>query len=167
MANNKKMKSDIIIKPIGIVHSPFTEQNGTPIQPGGANNVKGEIEIFTEYVDGLEDLEGFSHIILIYHFHKLHNAHLKVKPFMDTEMHGVFSTRSPGRPNLIGISVVKLEEIINNKLIISNPDMLDCTPVIDIKPYIPQIDSIEVDRIGWLENNIHKYKVTKDDGRFK
>ena len=161
------MISDIIIKPIGVVHSPFTEQNGTPIQPGGSIHVKGEIEIFTEYVEGLEDLEGFSHIILLYHFHKLNNVHLKVKPFMDTEMHGVFSTRSPGRPNLIGLSVVRLEEIIDNKLIISNVDMLDETPVIDIKPYVPQFDSVEAERIGWLENNVNKHKTMKDDGRFK
>ena len=161
------MISNIAIKPIGVVHSPFTEKNGTPIQPGGAKNVVGEIEIFAEYVDGLEDLEGFSHIILVYQFHKLKNVHLRVKPFMDTETHGVFSTRSPGRPNLIGLSVLKLEEIIGNKLIISNVDMLDGTPVIDIKPYVPQFDSVVAERIGWLENNVNKHKVMKDDGRFK
>ena len=161
------MISDITIKPIGVVHSPFTEQDGTPIQPGGAKNVKGEIEIFAEYVDGLEDLEGFSHIILVYHFHKLNNVHLKVKPFMDTETHGVFSTRSPGRPNLIGLSVLRLEKIIDNKLFISDVDMLDGTPVIDIKPYVPQFDAVETERIGWLEDNVIKHKTMKDDGRFK
>ena len=161
------MISDITIKPIGVVHSPFTERDGTPIQPGGAKNIKGEIEIFAEYVEGLEDLKGFSHIILVYHFHKLKNVHLRVKPFMDTETHGVFSTRSPGRPNLIGLSVVRLDEIIDNKLFISDVDMLDGTPVIDIKPYVPQFDSLEAERIGWLEDNVIKHKTMKDDGRFK
>lgn len=161
------MISEITIKPIGVIHTPFTERNGTPIQPGGAKNIKGEIEIFAEYIDGLEDLEEFSHIILVYHFHKLNHVHLRVKPFMDTKMHGVFSTRSPGRPNRIGLSVVRLEEIIDNKLVISNVDMLDGSPVIDIKPYVPQFDYVEAERIGWLENNVNKHKTVKDDGRFK
>ena len=94
---------------------------------------------------------GFSHIILLYHFHKLIDDPLKVKPFMDSEIHGVFSTRSPARPNHIGLSVVRLENIIDNKLIISNVDMLDLTPVIDIKPYIPKFDFRENANNGWVQ----------------
>ena len=160
------MNRDIKIKPIGVIHSPFKDSSGTPIQSGGSNE-SGEIEIFEEYLDGLEDLDGFSHIILLYHFHRLKDMPLKVKPFMDTEVRGVFSTRSPARPNHIGLSIVRLEKVIENRLIISNVDMLDGTPVIDIKPYVPQFDSVNAERIGWLENNVFKHNSMKDDGRFK
>ena len=159
------MKS-IIIKPIGIVHSPFKSAEGTPIQPGGSS-AAGEIEIFDEYLEGLTDLDGFSHIMVLFHFHKIEQEKLMVKPYMDTVHHGVFSTRSPARPNRIGISVVKLEKISGSKLYIRNLDMLDETPVIDIKPFVPSIDNFEVEKTGWLENNIHKHKTTRDDGRFK
>ena len=158
--------NSIQVKPIGIVHSPFKNTEGTPIQPGGSN-ASGEIEIFDEYLEGLTDLEGFSHIIVLYHFHKIEKEKLTVKPYMDTVFHGIFSTRSPARPNRIGLSIVKLEKINGNKLSIQNLDMLDETPVIDIKPYVPSMDFFEVEKTGWLENNVHKHKTTKDDGRFK
>lgn len=158
--------NSIKINPIGIVHSPFKSAEGTPIQPRGSN-VSGEIEIFDEYLEGLADLDGFSHIILLYHFHNIEEEKLMVKPYMDTVFHGVFSTRSPARPNRIGLSVLKLNKISGNKLFVRNLDMLDETPVIDIKPFVPSMDCFEVDKIGWLENNVHKLKTTKDDGRFK
>jgi tRNA (adenine37-N6)-methyltransferase len=156
----------IIINPIGIIHSPFKIARGTPIQPGGSN-ASGEIEIFDKYRKGLTDLEGFSHIIVLYHFHKVEQEKLIVKPYMDSVFHGIFSTRSPARPNRIGISVLKLEKISGNQLFVQNLDMLDKTPVIDIKPYVPSMDFFKVEKIGWLENNVQRHKTTKDDGRFK
>ncbi|MCD6131504.1 MAG: tRNA (N6-threonylcarbamoyladenosine(37)-N6)-methyltransferase TrmO, partial [Candidatus Hydrothermae bacterium] len=102
--------------PIGIIHTPFREPKGTPIQPAAARGVCGTVEIYLEYIEGLKDLEGFSHIILIYHFHLSKGVSLKVKPFMDNELRGVFATRAPSRPNPIGISVVRLIQIKGNVL---------------------------------------------------
>jgi tRNA-Thr(GGU) m(6)t(6)A37 methyltransferase TsaA len=158
--------NSIRIKPIGIVHSPFKSAEGTPIQPGGSNAF-GEIEIFDEYLEGLTDLDGFSHIIVLFHFHKIEQEKLIVKPYMDTVTHGVFATRSPARPNRIGLSILKLEKITGNRLSVRNLDMLDETPIIDIKPFVPSMDYCEVEKTGWLEKNVHKHKTTKDDGRFK
>ncbi|NQU87353.1 MAG: tRNA (N6-threonylcarbamoyladenosine(37)-N6)-methyltransferase TrmO [Mariniphaga sp.] len=158
------MKS-IKIHPIGIIHSPFTIPEGTPIQPGGST-AAGEIEIFDEYLEGLTDLEGFSHIIVLFHFHKIEQEKLIVKPYMDSVFHGIFSTRSPARPNRIGFSIVRLDKITGNKLFVRNLDMLDETPVIDIKPFVPSMDFFEVEKTGWLEDKVHRHKTTKDDGRF-
>ncbi len=96
---------EIKYKPIGVIHSPFKEPEGTPIQPAGAKDINGTVEVFPEYAEGLKDLEGFSHIILIYHFHLSKKSTLKVKPYMDNESHGVFAMRGPSRPNPVGISV--------------------------------------------------------------
>ena len=158
---------EIKYKPIGMVHSPFVKPKGTPIQPSAAKGVEGVVEIFPEYVEGLEGLEGFSHIILIYHFHLSKKVSLKVNPFMDNEMHGIFATRAPCRPNPIGISVVRLIGIENNLLYIQDVDIVDGTPLLDIKPYVPEFDIREVERIGWLEKNVHKLPTAKDDGRFQ
>ena len=153
-------------KPIGIIHSPFKNPIGTPIQPSAGKGVNGTIEIFPEYVDGLKDLEDFSHIILIYHFHLSKKPLLRVKPFMDDQEHGVFATRAPSRPNPIGISVVKLKGVNGNILYIQDIDIVDGTPLLDIKPYVPEFDSVEVERKGWLEGNLHKLSKIRDDGRF-
>ena len=158
--------NEIKYKPIGVVHSPFREPEGTPIQPVGAKGVNGSVEIFPEYVEGLKDLDGFSHIILIYNFNLSKNASLKVRPYMDSEMRGVFATRSPSRPNPIGISVVRLTKIEGNILQIQDVDIVDGTPLLDIKPYVPEFDIRNVKKIGWLEKNVHKTSTTKDDGRF-
>ena len=158
--------NEIKYKPIGVIHSPFKEPKGTPIQPPGAKGIAGRVEIFSQYAEGLEDVEGFSHIILIYHFHLSKAASLKVKPFMDTEMHGIFAIRGPSRPNPIGISVVRLVGIEENMLHIQDVDIVDGTPLLDIKPYVPEFDVREVERIGWLEKNVHKLSTSKDDGRF-
>lgn len=157
---------EIKYKPVGIIYSPFKEPKGTPIQPTAAKGIDGAIEVFPEYAEGLKDLEGFSHIILIYHFHLVKESSLKVKPFMDNQIHGVFSTRSPSRPNPIGVSVVRLVRIDGNMLYIQDVDIVDGTPLLDIKPYVPEFDIKEVERIGWLENNVHKLSTSKDDGRF-
>ncbi len=158
--------NEIMYKPIGVVHSSFKEPKGTPIQPAGAKAINGTVEIFPEYAEGLKDVEGFSHIILIYHFHLSRRAPLKVKPYMDNEMRGVFATRSPSRPNPIGISVVQLIKIENNILHIQDVDIVDGTPLLDIKPHVPEFDIREAVRIGWLGKNVHKLSASRDDGRF-
>ncbi|HEC92076.1 MAG TPA: tRNA (N6-threonylcarbamoyladenosine(37)-N6)-methyltransferase TrmO [Candidatus Atribacteria bacterium] len=158
---------EIKYKPIGIIHSPFKEPKGTPIQPTAAKGVDGTVEVFPEYVEGLKDLDGFSHIILIYHFHLSKKSSLKVMPFMDNQIHGLFSTRAPSRPNPIGISVVRLIRIEGNVLYIRDVDIVDGTPLLDIKPYVPEFDVRAVDKIGWLEKNVDKLSTSKDDGRFQ
>ena len=157
---------EITYKPIGIIRSPFKKPEGTPIQPKAAKGVKGTVEIFPEYEEGLRDIEGFSHVILIYHFHLAKPAKLLVKPFMDENLHGIFATRAPNRPNPIGISVVKLIKRIGCKIQIENVDILDGTPLLDIKPYVPDFDIYDTHHIGWLEENIEKLPEAKDDGRF-
>ncbi len=157
---------EITYRPIGVVHSPFTEPRGTPIQPGAARDVAGTVEVFAEFAGGLRDLGGFSHIHLLYHFHLCREPSLEVKPFMDDRTHGVFSTRAPNRPNPVGLSVVRLVEVDRNFLKILDVDILDGTPLLDIKPYVPGIDVREGERTGWLEENIRRLPNSRDDGRF-
>ena len=153
--------------PIGIIHSPFTKLSGMPIQPAGAAGVEGTVEVFPKYNDGLKDLEGFSHIIMLYHFHRSKGFKLHVVPFMDSTPRGVFATRAPKRPNPIGLSVIKLQKIQDNILYVENVDILDGTPLLDIKPYIPEFDEqIEV-RAGWLEEARKEVSKRKSDQRFK
>ena len=154
---------------IGTIHSPFKELEGMPIQPTGAKGIKGEIRIKDEYKPGLKDINGFSHLILIYHLHKTNGNALEVKPFMDNKTHGVFATRSPKRPNNIGMTVVALDSVDDDCVLhISNVDILDGTPLLDIKPYVPQLheDTIVNLRIGWFETKHQKAKNQKADDRF-
>jgi tRNA (adenine37-N6)-methyltransferase len=157
---------EIKYKPIGVIHSPFKEAKGTPIQPAGAKGICGAVEVFPEYADGLKDVDGFSHLILLYHFHLSQGASLEAKPYMDNEAHGVFAMRGPSRPNPIGISVVRLVRVEGNILHIQDIDIIDGTPLLDIKPYVPEFDKREVEKIGWLEKNVGKLSAAKDDGRF-
>jgi tRNA-Thr(GGU) m(6)t(6)A37 methyltransferase TsaA len=152
--------------PIGIIHSPHKTPEGTPIQPTGARDVEGSIEVFPEYAAGLADLAGFSHIILLYHFHLSKKFSLKVKPFLDNQKRGLFATRAPSRPNPIGLSVVRLMGITEGNLRVQDVDVIDGTPLLDIKPYVPEFDVCKVDRFGWIEKNTRKIKDTVDDGRF-
>ncbi len=158
--------NEIKYRPIGVIHSPFKKPEGTPIQPTGAKGINGKVEVFPEYAEGLKDLDGFSHIILIYHFNLSKNYGLIVKPYMDSETHGVFAMRAPTRPNPIGISIVHLISIEGNILHIQDVDIINGTPLLDIKPYVPKFDICEVEKIGWLEKNVHKLLTSKDDGRF-
>jgi tRNA-Thr(GGU) m(6)t(6)A37 methyltransferase TsaA len=158
--------NEIKYKPIGVIHSPFKEPKGTPIQPAGAKGIDGTVEVFPEYAEGLKDVEGFSHIILIYHFHLSQGSPLKVKPYMDNEAHGVFAMRDPSRPNPIGISIVRLISVEENILHIQDVDIVDGTPLLDIKPYVPEFDIREVEKIGWLEKKVSKLSTSKDDERF-
>ena len=138
-----------------------------PIQPTGAIGVKATIEIFPEFAEGLQDLEGFSHIILLYHCHQSKAFRLKVKPFLDDVERGLFATRAPARPNPIGLSIVRLNHIERATLSVQDIDIIDQTPLLDIKPYVPQIDAHTVEGIGWLEKKIVNIDRTVDDGRFK
>ncbi len=151
---------------IGIIHSPFKEPKGTPIQPRAAQGIDGTVELFQEYTEGLKDIDGFSHIILLYHFHLSKKSSLNVKPFMDNQIHGIFSTRAPNRPNPIGISVVQLVKIEGNILQVKDLDIIDGTPLLDIKPYVPEFDIRDAEKKGWLEKNVSKLPTSKDDGRF-
>ena len=157
---------EINYQPIGVIHSPHKEPQGTPIQPTVAQGVGGTVKVFPEYVDGLLDLDGFSHIILLYHLHRVKEARLKVKPFLDDAVHGVFATRAPTRPNPIGLSIVRLVGIEGNLLHIEDVDILDGTPLLDIKPYVAQFDAREAERQGWLDQNVDRLPGKVDDGRF-
>ena len=157
----------IELKPIGIIHTPFTKPEGMPIQPTGAAGIRGTIDLFDEYHAGLKDLEGFSHIILLYHFHRSQGFNLQVVPFMDSELRGLFATRAPKRPNPIGISVVQLDKIENGVLHIQNVDIMDGTPLLDIKPYVPEFDSPQDIRTGWLGQARKTVSGRKSDDRFK
>lgn len=158
---------EITYRPIGVIHSPFTEKKGMPIQPTGAANVRGTVEVLPEFAPGLADLAGFSHIILLYHFHRAGAARLTVTPFMDTQPRGLFSTRAPTRPNPIGLSIVRLLAVEQNKLYIENVDILDGTPVLDIKPYVPDFDQHPADRVGWLERAKGQVRNRRSDARFQ
>lgn len=144
-------KNEILIKPIGIIHTPYKTTKQIPCQ-GYRSKEIGEIEVFDEYEEGLTDIEGFSHLIILYLFHESEHYTLLVKPFLDHRLRGLFATRAPRRINPIGLSVVKLLETKRNTLKITEIDMLDGTPLIDIKPYVPQFDEREDVRIGWLED---------------
>jgi tRNA-Thr(GGU) m(6)t(6)A37 methyltransferase TsaA len=157
----------IQFQPIGIVHSPFKTLEQMPIQPTGAASREGYAEIFPEYQDGLKDLDGFSHIILLYHFHKAPRVDLTVTPFLDKQPRGVFATRAPIRPNHIGLSIVKLVRIEGGTIHLANIDILDGTPLLDIKPYVPQFDQLEDVRIGWLASAKEDVKEKRADERFK
>ena len=136
--------------PIGVIHSPFTDKSKTPIQPS-RSTAKGTIEIFSDFVDGLSDVDGFSHIILLYYFHRSSGYELKVKPFLDNQLRGLFATRHPCRPNPIGMSIVRLLRCQMNELEIEGIDVLDNTPLLDIKPYVPDFDIRTGVRTGWYE----------------
>lgn len=145
------MVNQIVLNPIGVIHTPHQDIKDMPIQPIAAEGIRGEIELFAPYVAGLKDLEGFSHITLLYHFHKINGYELLVTPFMDTQQRGIFSCKAPKRPNAIGTSTVRLIGIAGNRLSIEQVDMLDGTPLIDIKPFYPRYDNRENVTIGWLE----------------
>lgn len=142
---------NISYSPIGYFRSPFTEIKGMPIQPIGAQDIEGYIEVLPEYSAGLKDLGGFSHVFVLYHLHQIQGYDLMIQPFLDTRRHGVFATRSPKRPNPIGLSVMRLKGVMGVKVFLKGIDVLDRTPVIDIKPYVADFDRCDADRFGWFE----------------
>ena len=139
-------------RPIGIIHSEHTAAEKTPIQPVYAQGCKGQVEVFTEFAEGLKDLQGFSHVYLIYHFHQSLPAKLIVKPFLHDIEHGIFATRAPCRPNAVGLSVVELEKIEGRILHINGVDVLDGTPLLDIKPYTAKFDLYDIKKNGWQDD---------------
>jgi len=146
---------EFIMKPIGVIHSPFTEKEHTPIQPTRSQAI-GRVEVMPEFAAGLQDIEGISHIILLYVFHQSEGYSLLVKPFLDNHQHGLFATRYPYRPNPIGLSIVRLISRQDNVLEIEGVDVLDGTPLLDIKPYVPQFDIHLNGRVGWYETRSHE-----------
>jgi tRNA-Thr(GGU) m(6)t(6)A37 methyltransferase TsaA len=161
------MNGNIIYKPIGIIHTPFAEAKKMPIQPAAAKGIEGTIDIKPEFEEGLKDLDGFSHIILLYHLHLSSGFSLEVIPFLDDKPRGVFATRAPRRPNPIGLSVVRLLGINKTTLHIQNIDVVDGTPLLDIKPYVPEFDDQKAEKIGWLSDKIDRMREIKSDERFK
>ncbi len=151
---------------IGVIRSPFTDVKQMPIQPTGEASAPGTVEVFPDFAEGLKDLEGFSHVILLYHLHEVRRTDLTVTPFLGSEPHGVFATRAPTRPNPIGLSVVKLDRIEGISLHLANLDILDGTPVLDIKPYVPEFDQPTDVRVGWLEAARGRIRSAKSDDRF-
>jgi len=142
----------MILKPIGLIHSPFRRAAETPIQTRMAEGVEGSVEVFPEFVPALRDLDGFERIWLLYWFDRAAPAQMVVEPFLDQCQHGVFATRSPCRPNPLGLSCVRLLGVDGARLRIGEVDILDATPLLDIKPYVPAFDCFEVQRVGWLAN---------------
>jgi tRNA-Thr(GGU) m(6)t(6)A37 methyltransferase TsaA len=138
-----------------------------PIQAAFADGAAGTVDLKPQYAEGLKDLEGFSHLILVYHFHRSEGYQLRVRPFLDEATRGVFATRAPRRPNAIGISTVRLERIEGNRLYVSDLDMVDGTPLLDIKPYVPQFDDRQKARIGWLEGRVREGSSVRADDRFR
>ena len=144
--------NNLPIAPIGLIHTPFKQAAGTPIQGMAGQNADGVVELHTEYVAGLRDLTEFERVWLIYSLDRASGLQMVVHPYMDTPARGVFATRSPARPNHIGISVVRLLGIEKNQLLVADVDMLDGTPLLDIKPYVPAFDSFVGSRAGWYAN---------------
>jgi len=149
-----------------VINTPFNDLKGMPIQPSGALDIEGTLVIHPEYEQGLRDLEGFSHIILLYHFHQSTGYDLLVTPFLDTQKRGLFSTRAPRRPNSIGLSIVELTGRDKNRVFVRGIDVLNNTPLIDIKPYVPKFDVREVTATGWLEKAQKRAATLKSDERF-
>ncbi len=160
------MAAGLTYRPIGIISSPFSDLADMPIQPTGAVGIPGQVVIDPAYREGLKDLDGFSYIYLLYAFHLSEGYALHVKPFLDNRIRGVFSTRAPRRPNAIGLSIVRLIRIEDNILYIEDVDMIDGTPLLDIKPYVPAFDVRSPEKTGWLENRAENAAIQRSDRRF-
>ncbi len=167
MQSDEDCQGAVTYTPIGRIHSPFTDIAGMPIQPNGARGTRGTVEIFPPYRGGLADLDGFERIILIYAFHRCTEHQLVVTPFLDTTLRGIFATRSPKRPNAIGLSTVLLNEVKEGTLVVEDIDVLDGTPLIDIKPYVPEFDAYPGSRCGWLGAVAVNAERVRSDDRFR
>ncbi len=158
--------ASITYRAIGAIRSPWITPAGTPIQPAAAVDVRGTLEIEAEFAAGLRDLDGFSHVIVLWHVHLVRGFDLRVVPFLDTVEHGIFATRSPRRPNPIAMSVYRLLAIDGTCITVSGVDAVDGTPIIDIKPYVPQFDAPAAERIGWFDGRLDHVKEARADERF-
>lgn len=152
------------VKAIGTIHSPFRDASGVPIQPAFASGTEGTVEVFAEYEEALSDLEGFERIWLLYWFDRAAPFKARVKPYLDDQSHGLFATRAPARPNPIGLSCVKLLSVEGTTLRVGGIDILDGTPLLDIKPYASRFDRFDVTRNGWL--GTAERGITTSDDRF-
>jgi tRNA-Thr(GGU) m(6)t(6)A37 methyltransferase TsaA len=150
------------VSPIGLIHTPFQHAEGTPIQSSVANGAQGVVELFPEFTPGLRDLGDFERLWLIYVLHRASAAQVITRPYLDTQERGVFATRSPARPNHIGLSAVRLLGVEENRLLVSDVDMLDGTPLLDIKPYVPAFDCFNVTRTGWYADKSAEGVVADD-----
>lgn len=160
--------SEFSFAPIGVLRTPHLRPESMPIQPAGARGVRGEAQISPRCREGLLHLEGFSHVILLYVFHEVGPAKMLVTPFLDAEAHGVFATRAPCRPNPIGLSVVRLAGIEETRLLLEDVDMLDGSPLLDIKPFVPSFDvPVDAVRIGWLARRHDEAEAVRSDDRFQ
>jgi len=148
--------------PIGTIHTPFSTPDGTPIQPSRAAGAKGVVQLDAPFREGLQDLEGFERIWLIYHFHKAPTGQLLVRPFLDTVLRGVFATRSPVRPAPLGMSVVRLLSVQEDCLEVADIDVIDGTPLLDIKPYVPEFDSYPGSKAGWFDESSSQMRHADD-----
>jgi len=156
----------VTYRPIGVIHSPFTRLEEMPVQPTSEAAGPGRVEVLPEFSPGLKDLAGFSHVILLYHLHQVRRTDLTVTPFFDSEPRGVFATRAPTRPNPIGLSVVKLTGIEGSTLLVDEVDILDGTPLLDVKPYVPEFDYRPDARIGGLEKAHGEIRKKVSNDRF-
>lgn len=158
------MSSQLTIETIGSIETPFEEPSGTPIQPSRAQGARGTVHIDPRFHDGLKDLEGFERVWLIYWFHRAPIARLTVTPFLDTEERGIFATRAPTRPSPIGMSVVRLIAVRDGQLDVEGVDMVNGTPLLDVKPYVPEFDCYPASRAGWFDASSSTFRLA--DGRF-
>lgn len=157
----------IVFEPIGVVHSEFAEPRGVPVQGSLEPETEAVLEIFPEFAEGLKDVEGFSHLIVLYHFDRVGEKRpLVTKPFLDDVPRGIFAIRGPRRPNPIGLTVVRLLGRRGRELRVGGIDMIEGTPILDLKPYIPRSDSFPDARVGWLEGKLDHLQATRADSRF-
>jgi tRNA-Thr(GGU) m(6)t(6)A37 methyltransferase TsaA len=161
------MTEPILFRPIGVIRTPYAQTAGMPIQATAALGVRGRIELEPDLVEGLADLDGFSHLTLIYHLHLVGSARLTVTPFLDDRAHGIFATRAPTRPNAIGLSTVRLGAITGSTIEIEDVDMADGTPLLDIKPYVPAFDERHDVRVGWYADRLSGLAEARADDRFE
>jgi tRNA (adenine37-N6)-methyltransferase len=161
------MTEPITFRPIGVIRTPYNQTEGMPIQATAAIGVSGRIEFDQDLVEGLADLEGFSHLTLLYHLHRIESPRLTVTPFLDDQAHGIFATRSPARPNPIGLSTVRLIAVFGSTIEIEDVDMVDGTPLLDIKPYVPAFDDRPDVRVGWFATRLGGLAAARADDRFR
>lgn len=164
--DTSKKFNEVVMRPIGVIRSPFKSLADMPIQPVGEASAAGRVVVEPAFTEGLQDLDGFSHVILIYHLHQVAKTELTVVPFLDSSPRGVFATRAPTRPNPIGLSVVALEKIEGATLHVADLDVLDGTPLFDLKPYVPEFDHRPNVRVGWLEGAFGDAGSRRSDDRF-